>query len=300
MKLEDLAKEFEFNCQCRRLSAKTTENYRKQIEYLLTYLKKEYEVTDLHAVTPQQIRHFLMDKQREGRKPNYINDLLKAFKCMFKYAYQEGYTESILTERVQNVRTPKVIINTFNEKEIRNMVQYWSGADFVSVRNKLILAMLFDTGIRLSELTGMKIDQIHSDYILIHGKGDKERVVGKTPYIAKLLLRYLRVREGYCVDCNAPSEVFLSRYRQPLSRSSIENLVKETGLAVGVRAEVRLSPHTCRHTFAQMQLRNGLDLYSLSRVMGHEHIYTTQQYLEGLKDREILQASRKTSPLMNL
>lgn len=63
---------------------------------------------------------------------------------------------------------------------------------------------------------------------------------------------------------------------------------------------IRCSPHTCRHTFAQMQLKNGLDIYALSRLMGHTNISITQRYLEGIKDREILKAGNKTSPLMNL
>jgi len=72
------------------------------------------------------------------------------------------------------------------------------------------------------------------------------------------------------------------------------------GEGVKVRKEIRCSPHTCRHYFAQAQLRNGLDVYSLSRLLGHENINITKRYLQGLKDEEVLELGVKSSPLMNL
>ena len=300
MTLKGLAEEFLFHCECRRLSQRTVKNYKKQIQYLLDYLRETYDITELEQVKPTHIKHFLMTKQRAGRKPAYINDLLKAYKCLFKYAYEEEYTSELLTKRIQNVKQPKTIIRAFNNEEIKNMLKYWRGNDYISIRNRTILAILFDTGLRLNELINLTQDRIKSDYFVILGKGEKERVVPKTAYVGKLLSQYLRVRESYFMNRNLAPNLFLSRYGKPLCSSAIEHMLKNTGEAVGVRQEVRISPHTCRHTFAQIQLMNGLDIYSLSRVLGHEHIYTTQTYLEGLQDSKILKESSKASPLMNL
>lgn len=77
-------------------------------------------------------------------------------------------------------------------------------------------------------------------------------------------------------------------------------MLKRAATEVGVSQSVRVSPHTCRHTFAQMQLKNGLDLYSLSRLMGHVNISITQRYLLGIKDKDIVDKGNQTSPLMNL
>ena len=76
--------------------------------------------------------------------------------------------------------------------------------------------------------------------------------------------------------------------------------MKKAAKEVGVNPNVRVSPHTCRHTFAHLQLRNGLDLYSLSRLMGHENVAITQRYLEGIKDDQVLKAAQKTGVLQNL
>ena len=85
-----------------------------------------------------------------------------------------------------------------------------------------------------------------------------------------------------------------------MTTEAVHRVIKLAGKGVGVHRDIRVSPHTCRHTFAQMQLKNGLDLYSLSRLMGHSNIGITQRYLEGLKDGEVLNACKSTGILMNI
>lgn len=300
MLLTDAAKEFEFNCQCRKLSDKTIRNYGKLIGYLLDYLKEQHKVLCLEDVRPMYIKAYLMMLQERGAKPQYINDQLKAFKVLFRYLYEEGYTDSILTERIKNVKQPKTIIKTFTEQEVKKMTEYYSGHTFMEVRNRLMLMTFFDTGIRVSELIDLKLSQVKDEYILIHGKGDKERVVPKSPLLNKWMFKYLSTRENFFAYRCVPENVFLSRNGRPMTTEAIHRVIKIAGKAVGVSRDIRVSPHTCRHTFAQMQLKNGLDLYSLSRLMGHSNISITQRYLEGLRDFEVLNACKATGILMNL
>lgn len=300
MLLTDAAKEFEFNCQCRKLSDKTIRNYGKLIGYLLDYLKEQHKVLCLEDVRPMYIKAYLMMLQERGAKPQYINDQLKAFKVLFRYLYEEGYTDSILTERIKNVKQPKTIIKTFTEQEVKKMTEYYSGHTFMEVRNRLMLMTFFDTGIRVSELIDLKLSQVKDEYILIHGKGDKERVVPKSPLLNKWMFKYLSTRENFFAYRRVPENVFLSRNGRPMTTEAIHRVIKIAGKAVGVSRDIRVSPHTCRHTFAQMQLKNELDLYSLSRLMGHSSISITQRYLEGLRDFEVLNACKATGILMNL
>lgn len=268
MLLTDAAKEFEFNCQCRKLSDKTIRNYGKLIGYLLDYLKEQHKVLCLEDVRPMYIKAYLMMLQERGAKPQYINDQLKAFKVLFRYLYEEGYTDSILTERIKNVKQPKTIIKTFTEQEVKKMTEYYSGHTFMEVRNRLMLMTFFDTGIRVSELIDLKLSQVKDEYILIRGKGDKERVVPKSPLLNKWMFKYLSTRENFFAYRRVPENVFLSRNGRPMTTEAIHRVIKIAGKAVGVSRDIRVSPHTCRHTFAQMQLKNGLDLYSLSRLVG--------------------------------
>ncbi len=180
------------------------------------------------------------------------------------------------------------------------MTEYYSGHTFMEVRNRLMLMTFFDTGIRVSELIDLKLSQVKDEYILIHGKGDKERVVPKSPLLNKWMFKYLSTRENFFAYRRVPENVFLSRNGRPMTTEAIHRVIKIAGKAVGVSRDIRVSPHTCRHTFAQMQLKNGLDLYSLSRLMGHSNISITQRYLEGLRDFEVLNACKATGILMNL
>lgn len=299
MLLNDVREEFAFHCQCRNLSPRTIKNYGKQIDYLIRFLQ-EKGIKHVQDVEPKDIKSFLLEMKRTKHTPNYINDLLKAYKVFFRYAYNEGYTETLLTEKIQNVKAPKVIIRTFSEQELKKLSNYYQGYDYLNIRNKVIMLLLIDTGIRLSELIGLTEEQLKYDYIIIRGKGAKERVVPKSPLLGKWLIKFLAVRKSYFAYHIIPDNVFLSRNGKPLTSTMIDHIVKEAGRACGVSEDIRVSAHTFRHTYAQYQLKNGLDIYSLSRLLGHESISITQTYLNGLRDKEVLKQAQNTSPLMNI
>ena len=300
MLLSAVRDEFSFHCQCRKLSPRTIKNYTKQIDYLLRFLQEEKKTIHIEDVKPRDIKEFLLKMSKAGRTANYVNDLLKAFKVFFRYAFEEGYTDELLTQKIHNAKKPKVIIRTFTEPELKRMSNYYQGHDYLTIRNKVIMMLLIDTGIRLSELTGLTEEQIKFDYIIIHGKGNKERVVPKSPLLSKWLVKYLAVRKSYFAYRVIPDNIFLSKNGKPLTNTMIDKIVKDAGRACEVSSDIRVSAHTFRHTYAQFQLRAGLDLYSLSRLLGHESITITQTYLNGMRDKEVLRQAQNTSPLMNI
>ena len=300
MLLTDLLEEFAFHCEARELSDKTIAGYKLQCGYLFRYLLETRDVTNLDQMKPICIKEFMVMMKDKGRKPAYINDLLKAFKCLFKYAFEEGYTEELITQKIKNVKQPKVLIRSFTPKEVKRMVDYYSGHDYLSIRNKVMIMTFFDTGIRLNELITLRIDQVKEGYMLIYGKGNKERIVPKSPMLAKWLFKYYAVRERYFEYKSVPDYVFLSRNGKILTPEGISVVLKEAGRNVDIDPSIRVSAHTCRHTFAHLQLKNGLDLYSLSRLMGHESISITQRYLDGIRNDEVLLSAKKTGVLANL
>ena len=183
------------------------------LRYLMDYLDKEYDITQIEDVKPFHIKHFLLLKQEEGKKPQYINDLLKVYKTFFRYLEEEDYLDKAPTAKIHNVKQPKVLIRTFSEDEIRRMLNYCNGRDFVSIRNKALLSILFDTGMRLNEVVSLKREQIHEEYILVHGKGNKERLVPVSPFLGKALMRYLVVRDSYFDERKIPEPYVLVSYR---------------------------------------------------------------------------------------
>ena len=300
MLLSSVRDEFVFHCQCRKLSPRTIRNYGKQIDYLLRFLQQEHGISSIEDVSPRHLKDFLHSMLKAGRTTNYVNDLLKAFKVFFRYAFEEDYTDQLLTQKIRSVKGEKTIIRTFTEEELKQMIAYYQGHDYLTIRNKVILLMLIDTGICLSELTSLTEEQIKYDYIIIRGKGSKERVVPKSPQLSKWLIKFQAVRKSYFAFRIVPDNLFLSKNAKPLTNTMIDRIVKDAGRGCGVSSDIRVSAHTFRHTYAQYQLKSGLDIYSLSRLLGHENISITQTYLNGMRDREILKQAQNTSPLMNL
>lgn len=301
MLLDDVLKEFLFECEIRKYTWKTIKGYRNGLEFLVNYLKQEFKVTQIEEVTTHHIKTFFMYQTKRKRKETYLNGLLKTYRAFFKYVVGEEYISDNPVLKVSWMKEPKTIIKTFSDNEVRGMLEAYNESDYLSVRNKAIIAMLFDTGIRNYELCTLPESGIKDNCIVIFGKGKKERQVGKSPYLSKILLKYERIKKYYFEYKNIKVDnYFLSRTGRPLTNAAVERIVKIAGVAAHVSKDIRCSPHTCRHFFAQCQLKNGCDVYSLSRLMGHENIKITQRYLQGLQDDDVVSKSIKTSPLMNL
>lgn len=301
MLMDDAIQDFGFDCKIRKLSKKTIENYQKQLKYWYRYLKSEFQIESVEDIRPVHIKQFLSFMDDKGRKPQYINDLLKVMKTFCNYLQKEGVIKERPTAKIKNMKMPKVKILTFNNVEVRKLLYYYNKRDFLNVRNRTMIALFFDTGMRLSEVITMEADQVHEDYILVHGKGAKERLVPVSPYLAKALMQYRLVREKHFEGYKLPEKnLFVSRTGKKLTPEAITKFLVKAARDVGVNSQIRVSPHTCRHTFAHMQLKNGLDLYSLSRVMGHENVAITQRYLEGMEDQEVVEAAIKTGVLSHL
>ena len=244
--------------------------------------------------------YFALLKQ-QGLSEIYINSILKCLRAFFKYCIGEEYIENNPCLKVSWSKEKKVIIKTFNDDEVVNMLNYYTFSNFLSTRNKTILACFLDTGIRNLELYTIRNEDIKERYIIIHGKGNKERYVPITPLLKKYMIKYERIKDIYFRDkFNIEDYYFLSRTGKKMTVEANENILRKAGKKANIRLEIRCSTHTCRHYYAQAQLRNGLDVYSLSRLLGHENISITKRYLQSLKDEDIVEMSTKTSPLMNL
>lgn len=300
MTLDEAIREFEFDCKVRHLSPKTIDNYRKQLRHFERFLGNEFSITSIECVKPSHIKRFLSMMDDAGRKPQYINDLLKVCKTFFNYLESEGLIDSSPAKRIKNMKLPKLKLRTFTEKNIMDMINYYNGRSFIEIRNRAMMAMMFDTGVRLSELMELVETQIHEETIMIYGKGAKERVVPVSPFLSKALLRYSRARESFFHDALHDKEFFLSRTGKKLTAEAVAKMLKKAAKAVGVSEDIRVSPHTCRHTFAHLNLKNGLDLYTLSRLLGHENISITQRYLEGITDEGVIRIARKSGVLENI
>ena len=298
----DVLKEFLFDCTLRKLSERTMKSYKNNNLCLFRFIEKEYGILELESTTHLCVRGYVEYLTKKNLSEVYINTVIRSFKVYFQYCVEEGYIINNPILKVKRQKEPMVVINTFSDSEVKKMMTQYEEKDFLSTRNRLLLAVLFDTGIRCSELCGLKMTDIRDDYINIYGKGKKIRHVPITPVLYKYIIKYNRIRGYYFKDkyFYDADFYFLSRNGRRLTVEAIERVVGKAGESSDVRKEIRCSPHTARHYYAQAQLRNGIDVYSLSRLLGHSNINITKRYLQSIQDEDILKKGLLSSPLMNL
>lgn len=301
MELKDILDEFTFNCEVKNFSKRTIKSYRNNNALFHNFLVGEFKVTRLEDVKPIHIKKYFKFLLQKGCKPTYANGVLKTLRAFFRYCTEEEYIQENPCLKVSWQREGKVLINTFTDTEIVNMLNAYKFTTYLQARNKMLMAFLIDTGARNNETCTLLREDIKDRVIILRGKGSKQRQVAISPLLKKYMIRYERIRDFYFKDKIVKvNNYFLSNTGKALTPETIERVVREAGEVAGVREEIRCSPHTIRHWYAQEQLRNGLDVYSLSRLLGHENITITKRYLQSIKDEDIIDLSLKTSPLMNI
>lgn len=303
MPLEDTLKEFLLECELRQYSQRTIRHERNSLQKMIYFIGETYGVTQLEKVKHIHLKGYVKYLTDLGRKETYVNGLIKSFRAFFKYCTEEEYIEVNPALKLSFQKEPEILITTFTDKEVEAMVNYYKGRRFLDIRNKLIMVILFDTGIRCSELCELKVTDVRANVINIQeGKGKKQRFVPLTPAINKWMMKYQLARQSYTLDKIGYAEeyLFLSQKGKPLTKATIERIVGACKEPCGVREEIRCSPHTCRHYYAQKQLRNGCDMYTVSRLLGHKTVTITKRYLQSITDEDIVDLGTKTSPLMNM
>ena len=298
---KEILEEFKLECELRRLTPRTIKGYYNSSLQFLTWLEKQQSIIELEGIRTTHIKLYMQYLIKKNLSPSYINSVLRCIRAYFRYAVEEDYLRINPAEKISWQRQGKVLINTFTDEEVRALLNVFDFSTYLSARNKLVLAIAFDTGARNSEICDILEKDIRDNVILLHGKGNKERHVPLTPYLKRAILKYRRIKDVYFENKPEPyKNLLLSRTGRPLTKEAVEHIFNQAALQVEIREEIRCSPHTARHYFAQTHLRNGLDVYSVSRLLGHENINITKRYLQSLQDSSIVEMAVKTSPLRNL
>ena len=215
----------------------------------------------------------------------------------FESVVYEGYGGFNTKKNFKWCKQDKAVIMAFKPSDVRSMLRSCKGYGFLQVRDAAVLTALFETGIRCWELCCIRKQDIHDDFIIINGKNHKQRVVPITPVLRKALLKYDNCAAAYFTLKNTDDYYFLSFHGRQLTNSAVEHIIKRHGAGI---EGIRVSPHTCRHFFAQQQIKMGTDLYTISRLLGHENIQITQTYLNSLRDDDIIQIAKQKSVLMSM
>ena len=297
MKISTAVKEYLIEIEVRKFTPKTIRSYRNNLNLFLRFCEEEAGITEVEDLSLSVVRQFSIYMSSKGRKCSYINGLLKVAKAFIQYCYDEGYGGFNTKKNFKWCKQDKAVVMAFQPSDVRRMMQSCKGCDFLQIRDAAVLTTLFETGIRCWELCCIQKRDIHEDFIIINGKNHKQRVVPITPILRKALMKYDAAAENYFALKNTDDYYFLSNHGKQLTNSAVEHIVKRHGAGI---EGIRVSPHTCRHFYAQQHIKMGTDLYTISRLLGHENIQITQTYLNSLRDEEVINISKQRSVLLSM
>ncbi|QMT19032.1 tyrosine-type recombinase/integrase [Planococcus maritimus] len=300
MKLEDVLKEYYYYCEAKGFTKKTLINKRQELKQLLEYVVEKRAITELESITSFDLKAYVRMKQIKGLQPQSIVSMFKTIHAFFSWCVREEYLEVNIASKVDTPKVQKKVINAFTGKEVQDMVASFTFKNYLEARNKAIIAMLADTGLRAMEIRGLQFTNVKETTILVNGKGNKERIVFISPALKRILIKYERLRKENFLNKNITSNYFLSYQGAGLSHVALDSVVKEAGKRAGVTTK-KVSPHVFRHFYAVACLsEGGMDVYSLSRLLGHADVSVTQRYLHSMNDEQLLNKAIASSPLMHL
>jgi site-specific recombinase XerD len=290
-------REYLLACLVEEKSDRTLEVYAKVLGRFVIFLKAQGQSFAVDQVTPTDVRlFFLAQKQKTWRGKTAslatVHQYYRTLKTFFRWLVRE---EILKVSPMQNVRppeTPKILIKPFRDQDISNFLVLTQGRTFLALRNRAIVLLFMECGLRLQEMADLSLSKIDLEHgtILVFGKGRKERVVPLGKSTQRALLEYLAQRTD-----ELPG-VWLSEERTPLNRPGIQTLIYRICKQAGVKT--KMGPHTFRHTTAHRCKENGMTIEEIQTLLGHSSPETTRRYL-GTFDptQQMVAAHRRASPV---
>ncbi|MBI5574338.1 MAG: site-specific tyrosine recombinase XerD, partial [Elusimicrobia bacterium] len=257
----------------------TTLAYKRDLESYFEYLKKHF--LTLLDIAEEQIMDYLWERKLLKKSAATIFREQEAIKGFYKFLFTEGHIKINPAVQLKSPKLEKYLPDTLTIEEIEKLLETPDLAKFKDIRNKAILETLYATGMRVSELTELKISDINLDvgFIKCFGKGSKERIVPIGSKAVESVKNYLAIRKkmtkGNPVGDDADF-LFLNPSGKKISRISVWKIIKKYAKLAGIIKKI--SPHTLRHSFASHILERGADLRTIQEMLGHSSISTTQIY----------------------
>jgi len=275
----------------RSLSHNSVEAYLGDIDKLNQYFKSIEQPPKLASIGLDDLKQFISWLNELGMLASTQARIISSLKAFFSYLLLEDLIQNDPSALIDAPKLNRKLPDTLNIYEINNLIDAIDASKPEGMRNKAIIEVLYGCGLRVSELTDLKISNIYPqiEFVKIIGKGNKERLVPIGSTALKLLDIYLtQIRIHLKIKKGNEDYVFLNRFGAKISRITIFNLIKSLALKTGLKKTI--SPHTLRHSFATHLIEGGADLRAVQEMLGHTSITTTEIYTHIDRDylREVI------------
>jgi len=264
----------------RSLSPNTVENYLRDIKKLDNYFSSIAEnKVSWSEIQLAHLQEFLAYIHDIGLSANSQSRIISSIKAFYKYLILENLMDTNPAELLESPKIGRKLPDTLSIEEINELISAIDRSKPEGERNIAIIEVLYGCGIRVSELIGLQLSEIHWEegFIRVIGKGNKQRLVPLGSVAQKHLKIYIKdIRAHLKVKLDSEDIVFLNRRGGKLSRVMIFTIIKKLAELAGIRKSI--SPHTLRHSFATHLVEGGADLRAVQEMLGHESITTTEIY----------------------
>lgn len=260
----------------KKTSANTELSYKRDLSKV-QYFMEEQGITDVNKITVTHLNSYVLYLEKRKFAPATISRNIAAIKAFYHYMYKEGLVKEDISEVLRAPKIEKKIPEILSMEEVVRLLEQPSFDSPKEIRDKAMLELLYATGIRVTELISLKVEDVNMQMgFLTCRDAHKERVIPFGMAAKTSIAKYLEKGRTALLEGNQEDTLFVNCSGQPMSRQGFWKLIKYYAKKAGITAEI--TPHTIRHSFAAHLVENGADLRSVQEMLGHSDISTTQIY----------------------
>lgn len=269
----------------KKLSSNTLQSYRRDLVQFQDYLN-EIKVRYTH-VHEEHVRNYIAELNEEGKKPSTISRSIASIRSFYQFLVRKQKVKEDPTEKIQSPKIEKRVPSVLTTKEVELLLEQPSTEDLKGRRDKAMLEFAYATGMRVTEIISLNIDDVHlEEGYIICKTGSKQRNIPLGKMAQKALKEYVENARDILVKSEKETALFVNINGRRLTRQGFWKIIKYYKEQAHIEKDI--TPHVLRHSFATHLLQNGADLKSIQAMLGHSDISSTQVYMqfqdEGLKD----------------
>lgn len=270
-------------CEVKKVSSNTLEAYIRDIKQFYAYCASN-GISDLKKVNESFLHKFIDYLNVLGKSQSTKSRISASIRCYYKYLISIGVYKNNPADAIRFKKEEPKMPGILDTKEIVLLLSQPSGQDYKSIRDRAMLELLYATGIKVSELIGLKAHDVNVQLGILHLHNDKkERVIPIYPVALKHISEYIQNARPVIIEDSESEMLFANMNGQPMSRQGFWKIIKHYADKAGIKKDI--TPHTLRHSFAAHLLENGAELKDIKEMLGHSDISSTQIYAQLLKNK---------------
>ena len=270
MTVSQALQEFLIEQQIRGNSPHTVAYYRRNVGFYVKYVGIDCGISD---VTLSSLKSYYLQLAAKELSTVTVQTYIRALRAFLTWCFNEEYISLNLSDKFKLPKAKRRVIDVLTDTEIRSLVNSFDKS-FIGLRNLCICSLMLDSGLRLSEVITLKMSSVHiaEGYIIVTGKGNKERIVPIGLHSKKHLLKYM----ARCPNTNQETALFVKDAIIPIKSTTVREIFRKLKVKLNMP---RLRAHLLRHTFATRYLENGGDIYALQQILGHTSLEMVKKYI---------------------